>query len=117
MQGRRRRQARLGLPRTDRHPDRRRQDRWRHYAGPGWEYGDGSAVVGKVVGNAPGASAGDIPWLKLEVASRRGNGVLTPVTTVQRINTNGGKLDGTCDAAGSFKSAPYSADYVFLRKG
>jgi Protein of unknown function (DUF3455) len=89
----------------------------RHYAGPSWELGDGSAVVGKVVGNAPGATAGDIPWLKLEVASRRGNGVLTPVTTVQRINTHGGKLDGSCDTASAFKSAPYSADYVFLRKG
>jgi Protein of unknown function (DUF3455) len=89
----------------------------RHYAGPSWEHSDGSAVVGKEVGNAPGASASDIPWLKLEVASRRGNGVLTPVTTVQRINTHGGKIDGTCDAAGAFKSAPYSADYIFLRKG
>jgi len=59
----------------------------------------------------------DIAWLKLEVASRRGSGVLTPVTTVQRINTHGGKLDGACDAPGGFKSAPYSADYVFLRKG
>jgi uncharacterized protein DUF3455 len=88
-----------------------------HYAGPSWELSDGSAVVGKVVGNAPGATAGDIAWLKLEVASRRGNGVLTPVTTVQRINTHGGKLDGACDAPGGFKSAPYSADYVFLRKG
>ena len=89
----------------------------RHYAGPNWEHSDGSAVVGKTIGNAPGANAGDIPWLKLEVASRRGSGILTPVTTVQRINTNGGKLDGACDAPGSFKSAPYSADYVFLRKG
>ncbi len=39
------------------------------------------------------------------------------VTTVQRINTVGGKLEGACDKAGTFKSAPYSADYVFLRKG
>jgi Protein of unknown function (DUF3455) len=89
----------------------------RHYAGPNWEHADGSAVVGKAIGNAPGASAGDIPWLKLEVASRRGSGVLTPVTTVQRINTRGGKLDGACEKAGEFKSAPYSADYIFLRKG
>jgi len=36
---------------------------------------------------------------------------------VQRINTAGGKLDGACDKAGAFKSVPYSADYVFLRKG
>ncbi len=27
----------------------------RHYAGPTWEHIDGSAVVGKAVGNAPGA--------------------------------------------------------------
>jgi hypothetical protein len=89
----------------------------RHYAGPNWEHLDGSAVVGKVSGNAPGATSEDIAWLKLQVVSSRGSGVLTGVTTVQRINTKGGKLDGACDKAGTFKSAPYSADYVFLRKG
>ena len=88
----------------------------RHYAGPSWEHSDGSAVVGKAVGNAPGANPSDIPWLKLDVASRRGSGILNDVTTVQRINTIGGKLGGACDKAGTFKSAPYSADYVFLRK-
>ena len=89
----------------------------RHYAGPSWEYSDGSAVVGQVVGTAPGGVAMDIPWLKLGVTSRRGNGVLGPVTTVQRINTAGGKLNGACYKAGSYESVPYSADYVFLRKG
>jgi hypothetical protein len=88
----------------------------RHYAGPNWEHVDGSAVVGKTSGNAPGATVSDIPWLKLEVISKRGSGVLTSVTTVQRINTQGGKLDGACDKLGATKSAPYSADYVFLRK-
>jgi hypothetical protein len=89
----------------------------RHYAGPNWEYSDGSAVVGKVAGNAPGAAPNDIPWLKLNVISQRGSGTLTGVTTVQRINTSGGKLEGSCDKAGSYRSVPYSADYVFLRKG
>jgi hypothetical protein len=88
----------------------------RHYAGPNWEHIDGSAVVGKAAGNAPGATADDIPWLKLQVAASRGSGVLSGVTTVQRINTKGGKFDGACDKAGAFKSAPYSADYVFLKK-
>ncbi len=88
----------------------------RHYAGPNWEHIDGSAVVGKAAGNAPGATADDIPWLKLQVTASRGNGVLSGVTTVQRINTKGGKFDGACDKAGAFKSAPYSADYVFLKK-
>ena len=88
-----------------------------HYAGPNWQHSDGSGVAAKVAGNAPGATANDIPWLKLEVTSRRGNGVLSGITTVQRINTSGGKLDGACDKTGSTRSVPYSADYVFLRKG
>jgi len=89
----------------------------RHYAGPSWELADGSAVVGKAAANAPGATAADIPWLKLDVTSHRGSGVLTPVTTVQRIHTHGGTLDGACDKAGAFRSAPYSAAYIFLKKG
>jgi hypothetical protein len=88
----------------------------RHYAGPNWEHMDGSAVVGKASGNAPGATANDIPWLKLDAVSQRGSGVLTGVTTIQRINTKGGKLQGDCDKAGAFSSAAYAADYVFLRK-
>ena len=88
----------------------------RHYAGPNWEHSDGSAVVGKVSASAPGAAASDIPWLKLEITSRRGSGILADVTTVQRINTHGGKRDGACDPVGSFVSVPSSADYVFLHK-
>jgi len=89
----------------------------RHYAGPNWEHIDGSAVVGKVIGSVPGVMADDIAWLKLQVASSRGNGALSGVSTVQRINTKGGKIEGPCDKAGFLKSAAYSADYVFLRKG
>ena len=89
----------------------------RHYAGPNWEHVDGSAVTGRTAGSAPGATASDIPWLKLSVISRRGEGVLSAASTVQRINTSGGKLDGACDKAGALTSVSYSADYVFLRKG
>ena len=89
----------------------------RHYAGPSWEHSDGSAVVGKLAASAPGATPGDIPWLKLDVVSHRGTGILSGVTTVLRIDTHGGKLDGACDTAGAFRSVSYSADYVFLRKG
>jgi Protein of unknown function (DUF3455) len=89
----------------------------RHYAGPNWDHVDGSGVTAKAVGNAPGKSANDIPWLKLEVTARRGNGVLASATTIQRINTVGGVMSGACDKAGAFHSAPYATDYVFLRKG
>jgi uncharacterized protein DUF3455 len=88
----------------------------RHYAGPNWEYMDGSAVVGKVTGRAPGKTAKDIPWLKLAVTSHRGKGMFSDVTTVQRINTSGGQLDGACRTVGTFNSVAYSTDYVFLRK-
>jgi len=89
----------------------------RHFAGPTWEHSDGSAVVGKAAASVPGATPNDIPWLKLEVISRRSSGVLSGVTTVQRINTKGGKFEGACDKIGATHSAPYSADYVFLRRG
>jgi hypothetical protein len=89
----------------------------RHYAGPNWDHVDGSGVAAKAAGNAPGKTSNDIPWLKLEVSARRGNGVLSGATTVQRINTAGGVLSGACAKAGVFHSAPYAADYVFLRKG
>lgn len=88
----------------------------RHYGGPTWE-SDGSAIVGKAAGQAPGASATDIAWLKLEVTDQRGDGPLKDVTTVQRINTKGGAAKGACEKAGDLHSEPYSADYVFLRKG
>ena len=88
----------------------------RHYAGPNWELADGSAVVGKVAGRAPGATAKDIPLLKLEVVSQRGAGRLTGVTTIQRLNTSGGVADGRCESAGAFLSVPYSADYAFYKK-
>src|SRR5256884_2449995 len=88
----------------------------RHYAGPNWEHVDGSAVVAKAVANVAGQTPGDIPWLKLEVTAYRGSGLLSGVTTVQRINTPGRGHTGACDKAGALHSAPYAADYVFLKK-
>jgi len=88
----------------------------RHYAGPTWELNDGSTVVAKVGGRAPGASAGDIPLLKLEVTSRRGAGQLGSATTIQRLNTRGGVANGACERAGAFLNVPYSADYAFYKK-
>ena len=89
----------------------------RHYAGPNWDYVDGSGVKGKVAtASAPGATPNDIPWLRIDAADHRGNGILSNVTTVQRINTKGGLAQGSCENAGDYRSVPYSADYVFLRK-
>src|SRR5579871_1794257 len=88
----------------------------RHYVGPTWEHTDGSRVVGKPIGRANGATANDIPWLKLEAVEARGTGALAGVTSIQRINTQGGQLDGACEKAGATRAVPYAADYVFLKK-
>ena len=88
----------------------------RHYAGPTWEHIDGSAVRAKAAGSAPGASANDVPWLKLEVVERHGAGALAGADIVQRINTSGGVLRGACEHAGSLRGVAYSADYVFRHK-
>jgi Protein of unknown function (DUF3455) len=97
----------------------------RHYASLHWEHvdatallwvhNDGSSVKAKVVARVAGVTPNDIPWLKFHVVSQNGNGAFYGVTSVQRINTQGGMVEGACDRAGSYLSVPYSADYVFWR--
>ncbi len=88
----------------------------RHFAGPVWEMADGSAVSAKVSAQAPGATTNDIPLLRLDVAARHGSGLLSGITTIQRLNTRGGRADAACDSTGTFLSVPYSADYAFYKK-
>ena len=88
-----------------------------HFAGPVWLMADGSAVSAKVSAQTPGATTNDIPLLRLDVAARQGSGLLSGVTTIQRLNTHGGRADAVCDSPGTFLSVPYSADYAFYKKG
>jgi hypothetical protein len=88
----------------------------RHYAGPTWEI-EGSSVIGKVAARALSDDKENIPWLKLEATDRRGDGPLKDVTTIQRINTDGGTVQKElCDEDGALFVEPYAADYVFLKK-
>ena len=87
----------------------------RHFAGPAWEWVDGSRVVARVAAKAPGTSSTDIPWLKLDVSQHQGSGLLDGVTTVQRIATVGGNKTGSCQTEGALVAEPYAADYVFAR--
>jgi hypothetical protein len=87
----------------------------KHFAGPTWSMG-GNTFKGKVAAKVGAANTGDVAWLKLDVVESSGEGPLTGVTTIQRIDTAGGNLAGSCDKAGSLRSVAYSADYVFLKK-
>jgi hypothetical protein len=89
----------------------------KHFAGPSWEAADGSRITGKASANAPSPDADSIPWLLVKVVSHSGAGVLAPVTSLQRINTKGGKAPASgCDAThvGQDIRVPYSADYLFF---
>jgi hypothetical protein len=88
----------------------------RHFGGPNWDHIDGSGVRAEVSASAPAATPSDIPHLQLEAVEHRGTGILANVTAVRRINTKGGMLQGPCEIAGGYRSVPYSADYVFLRR-
>jgi hypothetical protein len=88
----------------------------KHFAGPSWEASDGSRVTGKAVANAPSPDANSIPWLLVNIVGHDGSGVLSRATTIQRINTSGGKAPSSgCDASHADQEirVPYSADYLF----
>ncbi len=87
-----------------------------HFAGPTWEYEDGSFVVGKKAAAAqPDKTA--IPWLLLVAVSHGGeDGRMTPVTSIQRLVTVGGIAPASgCDAAhnGTAANVDYTASYYF----
>ena len=92
-----------------------------HYGGPSWTAMDGSTVVATRVDGTPAPSGTTIPWLLLRVVSRSGpDGLFTPTTFIQRVNTTGGVAPATgCDADHVGSTAPvyYTADYYFYRAG
>jgi Protein of unknown function (DUF3455) len=88
----------------------------KHFAGPSWEATDGSRVTGKAVANAPSPDADSIPWLLVNIVSHEGSGVLFRATSIQRLNTKGGKAPASgCDASHTAQEVrvSYSADYLF----
>jgi hypothetical protein len=88
----------------------------KHFAGPSWQANDGSRITGKAVANTPSPDPASIPWLLVNVISHDGDGLLSRITTVQRLNTKGGKAPASgCDSAhaGQEVRVAYSADYLF----
>jgi Protein of unknown function (DUF3455) len=92
-----------------------------HFAGPTWKHVDGSEVKGKLVAKADAPRPDAIPWLLLGAVSHSGEGVLSRVTSIQRIHTEGGLAPGanSCDASSNGKESrsAYTADYYFYAPG
>jgi hypothetical protein len=90
-----------------------------HFAGPAWEWADGSRVTGRAVANAT-PDPGSIPWLLVTATDHQGDGVMKQVSSIQRLSTNGGKAPATgCDAShkGDKTRAHYTAIYQFYARG
>ena len=92
-----------------------------HSAGPTWKHVDGSEVKGKVLAKQDAPKGDAIPWLLLAAASHTGEGILSRVTSIQRIHTEGGLAPpaNTCDGSASGKESrsAYAADYYFYAPG
>lgn len=90
-----------------------------HFAGPTWKHVDGSEVTGRKVAQANAPKQDAIPWLLLTATSHVGKGVLSRVTSIQRIHTEGGLPPDakSCEtsANGTESRSAYSADYYFYR--
>jgi len=89
-----------------------------HGAGPHWTALDGSKAVGTVKARANGERPADIPLLLLSTKSAGSAGRMAGVTSVQRLNTEGGNAPargcaGQADAGKRIKEG-YTADYVFF---
>ena len=88
----------------------------RHYGGPTWELADGSKVVGEVSKQAPSPDAAAIPLLLLRAKPGTGSGAFASVSSVQRLDTFGGRAPSTgCSAENVAKvtRVPYTATYYF----
>ena len=89
----------------------------RHYAGPAWKHIDGSEVTGKVLAKVDSPDADAIPWLLLTATNHSGTGILTRVSTIQRIHTKGGQPPAATRCTSSnldvTSKSSYVADYYF----
>lgn len=90
-----------------------------HLIGPTWQWEDGSHTRGKVITSSRSPDPDAVPWLLLSAIGRSEDGALAHITSIQRVNTKGGRAPAAgCD--GSHLDAevrvPYSADYYFYAR-
>jgi hypothetical protein len=88
-----------------------------HYGGPSWRNNDGSEVIGKAVAKVDSPDPNSIPWLLVTATGHSGEGVLSRVTSIQRINTKGGMPPPVAECNMAARNvevkSKYTADYYF----
>ncbi|PSJ47677.1 hypothetical protein C7H85_02270 [Zobellella endophytica] len=106
-------------------PDARLNDRGgkqvgRYFGPPAtWEAMDGSSVTGTQLATAP-AGEGNIPYQLVQANPAMGEGAMTGITYIQRLDTRGGVAPAmACGEAnqGERQVVQYQADYIFWKAG
>ncbi|HXD06617.1 MAG TPA: DUF3455 domain-containing protein [Burkholderiaceae bacterium] len=90
----------------------------KHYAGPTWESIDGSKVAGEARAQEPSPDPSAIAWVLLNAKSTSGTGLFAKTTSIQRVNTKGGRTPTQPCTTQSLRQTvrvPYSATYVFYQ--
>ena len=94
----------------------RREIGW-SFEGPTWKSVDGSRVIGRALAVAPApAGAEHLPLQLLRAAGASGQGTMSGVSYIQRLNTRGGGAPAQpCNARreGREQRVAYEADFVF----
>jgi hypothetical protein len=91
----------------------------KHFAGPTWESSDGSQVKGRLAASRPSPDPSAIPWLLLTAVEHNGTGVMSSITSIQRLHTQSGQApEQGCDAAheGVEHRSGYAADSFFYAR-
>ncbi|WP_445398925.1 DUF3455 domain-containing protein [Zobellella sp. An-6] len=91
------------------------------YFGPPatWEAADGSRVTATQLAVAP-AGEGNIPYQLVQANPAMGEGAMTGVTYIQRLDTRGGVAPAMAcgeDNKGERQIVRYQADYIFWKAG
>lgn len=84
-----------------------------------WQDNDGSRIFGDVKARADAPQPGNAPWLLATARSTGGDGRLSKITSLQRVNTVGGVAPASvCDASslGTRAQVPFSTEYIYFSK-
>jgi hypothetical protein len=87
-----------------------------HGRGPSWKFiEDGSTIIASVLGKNDSPNPNSIPELLLQVNEKQGEGFLSNINFIQRLNTVGGLAPtGLCNPIEvPTVEVPYTSNYLF----
>jgi hypothetical protein len=85
--------------------------------GPTWEARDGGKVTGELQAREPGRTGEDLDWALFRASSAPRGGLFGRASSVQRMDTAGGRAPAGECAQGAQARVPYRATYYFYRRG